>query len=457
MMERSDPDHQWSDQVKHERKRLGKEYAKGKCHYDEDERNDLAHMNIEKRWREQGIWREEWFIPGYFWGPWQPDGVWKHQEPLEEPESESESVPDSPPGEAHGSSGGQPGGGRRRRPKSDEERFFIAERRLVREREREASRPDRQFAYQVAKEEEMLRERIKDGEVTGDFDVGVLAYRKVKHRWLDRGIWDREWGPQPGKRWKHERPHMEHCFDGRSEYQSSPDVADVGGSVVERPDPVVERTEHVMQHSARDPRAPWEKSRIGVEGMQAYYREVGLDENGNGAWSAQLYTPVLAPLQRSRQLIDNQRSRVLSRGASALHRISICRPVIGGGGGGGDRGKSSGGPIAPVRRASKSLQPPSTHGGVTDHEADRGEDTISPRARRRSDGTACPAFTDRRRSFAQRLESRGRCRPGLTPERTHRGETDRDVGPQDRPDGFGRRRRRAYAAAAAAVEGKKAS
>ena len=81
-------------------------------------------------------------------------GLWKHQQPLElESESETDTEADSPPQSfsIFGIPQKQPQP-KPRRPKSNDEKQRAAERRAVREREREASRPDHQFVYQIWKE-----------------------------------------------------------------------------------------------------------------------------------------------------------------------------------------------------------------------------------------------------------------------------------------------------------------
>lgn len=101
----------------------------------------IAGDTIRDRWIEQGIWSDKWTDRV-------TTGEWKHEEP---PESESESETD-PEAEGNGNAvlsifarptaAGEP---KRRRPKSDEALRLIKERRLVRERQREATRPFHQF------------------------------------------------------------------------------------------------------------------------------------------------------------------------------------------------------------------------------------------------------------------------------------------------------------------------
>jgi hypothetical protein len=157
--------------------------------------DEMALENVKNRWKEQGIWKDEWEYGCL------PDGLWKHQEPLElEAESETDSEAEvvrplfdySP---------------KRRRPKNDEEKQKIAERRVIREREREASRPYYQFCYQVSKERERIEVGPESAQRTWTVDINTLkAYENVKNTWVKRGIWDQRWGTLPGMSWMHEVP-----------------------------------------------------------------------------------------------------------------------------------------------------------------------------------------------------------------------------------------------------------
>jgi hypothetical protein len=144
---------------------------------------------VKKCWMKQGIWKNEWGD--------NVSGVWKHKEPLElesqsETDSEAESLsrlllfsPKQP----------QP---KPRRLESDEEKRRIAQRLVIREREREASRPYHQFVYQISKERErIIKDESKDGEGTGTADINTRAYRNVKATRIWRGIWNLNWDMLP--------------------------------------------------------------------------------------------------------------------------------------------------------------------------------------------------------------------------------------------------------------------
>ncbi|CAH0022776.1 unnamed protein product [Clonostachys rhizophaga] len=218
--------------------------------------SELAEENVKARWVEQGIWNEKWKDSCTI-------GKWKHEEPSElESESEAESEPSCspfcpPPQRAEAKRG---------RPKRAEELQRSAERRLVREREREASRPFHQFVYQVSKERERIQAELNPPKVPSlcpfDFhltcygtadsyrhvwaadrqaqdepneekanaetprDINSTAYERVKNKWIKRGIWNGKWGVLPGMSWKHEQPQedmlREELGDDPISVQASP-------------------------------------------------------------------------------------------------------------------------------------------------------------------------------------------------------------------------------------------
>ncbi|KAH6974908.1 hypothetical protein EDB80DRAFT_784081 [Ilyonectria destructans] len=156
--------------------------------------------NVKKRWIEQGIWKDEWNNDN------EPDGRWKHEEPLElESESETDSEAEPEPVFILGL---RKADAKPRRPKGDVEMRRIAERRPMREREREASRPYYQFFYQVLKARKRNQDESRvEGVPTEDSaDINTKAYENVKNTWIKRGIWNRKWGVLPGMSWKHEHP-----------------------------------------------------------------------------------------------------------------------------------------------------------------------------------------------------------------------------------------------------------
>ena len=156
--------------------------------------DETVHEKIKKSWADQGIWNNKWNERAL--------GLWKHEEPLElESESETDSEADSPPYIFL-----QPPKPKKRRPKSEEEKQRIAERRVVREREREASRPYYQFIFQVSKRRDRIELESRSAEGKNDADINTRAYENVKNTWIERGIWNNKWGILPGMSWKHEEP-----------------------------------------------------------------------------------------------------------------------------------------------------------------------------------------------------------------------------------------------------------
>lgn len=157
----------------------------------------LAREEVKKQWIEQGIWNDKWKNPRAKWR-------WKHEEPLEL-ESESETDPEF---DYHDLLAPNFEFGKRKRPKSAEQLREIVERRRIRERDRELSRPYYQFIYQVSKERERLQaeSRPETPNARDSPDINTKAYETVKELWIERSIWDRKWGILPGMNWRHEQP-----------------------------------------------------------------------------------------------------------------------------------------------------------------------------------------------------------------------------------------------------------
>ncbi len=175
---------------------------------------------IKMRWVEQGIWKDKWDEMAA--GRYRNIGRWKHEEPLEpESETETEAEPPPPPFSLFGISQNQPQP-KLRRPKTDEEKRQISERRVVREREREASRPYHQFIYQISKERERIQDESANGKDADADDINTRAYEKVKNTWTKRGMWKERWGIVPGMSWKHEEPLEEEAVDNSTFVLANP-------------------------------------------------------------------------------------------------------------------------------------------------------------------------------------------------------------------------------------------
>ena len=74
--------------------------------------------------------------------------------------------------------------------KSDDEKRRIAERRVIRERECEASRLYRWLVHQISMECERIQEESENGEGADVADINTRAYENVKNTWTKRGIWN---------------------------------------------------------------------------------------------------------------------------------------------------------------------------------------------------------------------------------------------------------------------------
>jgi hypothetical protein len=180
---------------------------------------------IKERWVEQGIWKDKWDEMAAGRG-YMGVGKWKHEEPLElESESETDTEAESPPPTFSIFGVPQkPPQPKPRRPKSDDERRQIAERRAIREREREASRPYYQFIYQISKERERTQDESANGEGADAADINTRAYENIKNTWTKRGIWNGGWGILPGMSWKHEWPLEEEAADDPAPVPANPFV-----------------------------------------------------------------------------------------------------------------------------------------------------------------------------------------------------------------------------------------
>lgn len=219
-----------------------------------------ATETIKKRWVEQGIWKDKWdeMVAGRNWDI----GLWKHEEPLEvESESETDTEAESPPqpfnlfGAPRMQSQPKP-----RRPKSDGEKRRIAERRIEREREREASRRYHQFVCQISTERERIQDemsRERAGEAIAD--INTRAYESVKTTLTERGMRIETWGILPGMSWKHEEPLEEEAGQDPAPVPANPLVT--GNHVVEvhtrrnfEPPSPIESNHHQVSSALNSPR-----------------------------------------------------------------------------------------------------------------------------------------------------------------------------------------------------------
>ena len=182
----SRPHQQFIDQTREQEERVLEAHRDGSCPLEPGSSyHRIAQDRVKDAWRRQGIWKEDW----------EKDisGLWKHEE-ISEPGLE--------PGTNSGATAADPIPSSATKEARDE-KFSVGKRALWK-RQREASRPYHQFNYQVSKERGLLHDKESKWNEGHEPDINTLAYKNVKARWLERGIWSRDWGILPGMAWKHE-------------------------------------------------------------------------------------------------------------------------------------------------------------------------------------------------------------------------------------------------------------
>jgi hypothetical protein len=204
----SQPRKQFAAQTSDEEKRIFEASLNGTCRLPVGSNiSEIAYDNVKKCWVDQGIWNSKW---NQF-----ASGRWKHEEPLE---LESGSGTDSETEFSRPLFSLFLKEPKPRRLKSDKAKRQIEERRVIREREREASRPYHQFVYQISNERERIQYQLRSVEGGGmsNADINTTAYQNVKNTWTKRGIWNERWGILPGMLWKHEEPLEDEPGDGNN-------------------------------------------------------------------------------------------------------------------------------------------------------------------------------------------------------------------------------------------------
>lgn len=90
-------------------------------------------------------------------------------------------------------------------PLSEDQRRH-EERRVQLQLERDASLPYEQFGAQRREEEERIigAHRSRTHRLAAGTDIYQLAYKNVKQRWVEQGIWNDKWNRMASGRWKHE-------------------------------------------------------------------------------------------------------------------------------------------------------------------------------------------------------------------------------------------------------------
>jgi hypothetical protein len=195
---------------------------------------------VRSQWVEQGIWADEWGPawpsgcnstialrpggPGWN-GPYVKGERWGHEEAWFSQETErspspNPDVPERDDLDEEPSTRARSLTRRLQKPKRLVPRPTV--------RNPEASRPRRQFQYQVAKESEwlILRGYTLDGRPLTRVEADSVAYTRVRGNWRDDNLWSPKWGhfdgALPGKRWWHEETTDGDQDESRSEASVSP-------------------------------------------------------------------------------------------------------------------------------------------------------------------------------------------------------------------------------------------
>lgn len=194
-----------------------------------------AENNVRRRWVAQGIWAREWGSawpkgrtnpPGISGRPYGDDGpfrglyavrphrpwqgeTWGHEDPSPglEPASEPPLSWSSQRRKAQPEEQTIPQPLRYlRKPEGVYPQYRIPKT-LV--RSPEASRPYRQFQYQVAQERKWIKDDLDYVPPIEPVDIDALAYKTIRANWVEDGIWNPNWGELPGMTWHHEEPDEE--------------------------------------------------------------------------------------------------------------------------------------------------------------------------------------------------------------------------------------------------------
>ncbi|KAL3958285.1 hypothetical protein ACCO45_006447 [Purpureocillium lilacinum] len=183
------PDHLFGLQKANEIKSLLDKWRRefGPHCYGSHDDIEVAERLVRERWREWGIWSEEWQD--------RPEGRWRTDVivPIE-PDPTFEAEIEQEIGDECNLQG----------------RSSPAEQEPVRTAQHcddDNSRPYNLFLLSVGVERQRLRDRsaIK----SDPHDINTQAYNAVRKDWEREGIWRTTWGTLPGMTWKHEHPLKE--------------------------------------------------------------------------------------------------------------------------------------------------------------------------------------------------------------------------------------------------------
>jgi hypothetical protein len=283
----------------------------------------MAFKTVKNRWKEQCIWKNEWN------NKYRPDGRWKHEEPLElESESHSEAESSAPI-----SLFGPPQP--KRKPKSDEEKRRIAERRVARqreqEREREASRPYHQFIYQISKERERIEKESTSVEGTETADINTKAYENVKNTWIKRGIWNQRWGVLPGMSWKHEEPLEQVADNDPVPIQNAPLVNHRVVEVVPRSifgPPATDGPSHRQESSIVNGSQQVEYERVVSSSLENGHAEQPPSTSSSPLADGVAHHPAMRPaLRSSKQKPSRKDLSATNASLGPVHSTKISKPA----------------------------------------------------------------------------------------------------------------------------------
>lgn len=161
----------------------------------ESEMAEVAHTLIKARWKEQGIWNDQWTETA-------SGASWMHFEPPETAIGEVTAKPDA-----------------ETCPTENEAMPRRMDRHSL-----DASRPIHQFNYQVA---HLTERQMADHTVLGyapENDEDRTPYSQVKEDWQMWNIWNDKWETLPGMWWRHEEVLQEAGGDSNDQLRGASSV-----------------------------------------------------------------------------------------------------------------------------------------------------------------------------------------------------------------------------------------
>lgn len=214
---------------------------------------------VRARWIEQGIWMKKW---GPAWPPRppigptpprsfehgpRPGGHWAHELPS----------PSNSKSSAQAASTTQDITPVMTRARSRKDTATTSENAhsII---DRDASRPHRQFLYQVSKEREWLEDEYQRKQETPPIDLYGMALQNIRKIWQEDGIWSSKWDTLPGTTWRHEvpdpdffdHPEFRTVFPFWRQNGDDPEIEDGADSTLEQPIPFAQVVEEATPSPA---------------------------------------------------------------------------------------------------------------------------------------------------------------------------------------------------------------